>query len=867
MRRFFQSTRQDTEQLLSSFFLIALVSLVIYSGVAERLNLVIYDSLLKISPAPVADEAVIIAIDQKSLTALGQWPWPRQIHAELLHKLKDSASGPVAFDILFTEPDSHDQTSDIRFATAIAQHGNVFLPVHVFPQYFSSTLTEILPLPDLIANAAGIAHVHVELDQDGIARGLYLKEGIGSPYWPALSLALAMHVNHDLKLPVPLNASAVPAYVMVRAGYIQIPFVGVSGSIPAFSYIDVLNGTIPAASLAGKTIFIGATAAGFGDVLPTPVSGLSAAMPGVEFHANAYSALVNSATINRLPAYWIYLLTYALILIPILLFPRISPGKSLPILLSGVTGIVIFCYLLLFAEKLWFPPAAALSGMLASYPAWSWQRLKQMDSYLSKELTKLQNEPVMHRSDDWQALPEIQKMTHEVNTLALLLDTRDCRLTYGKEVILDSQTPTSLPSKPLPQNQWYHFSDSSWLQSGKYCIALFWKDGTNLDKKRQFLHRQTGLTSTTALPPSIPALHERMADRIAQVQAAVTKVREMREFIFQTFRNMPDGIIVTNTRGQIIFVNGHVGSWFSIDENAILGRSVLTLLETHQPDHSNWQHLLQKVLIEHRPVQTSSSTQGRELMFSFESIIGQPESETGMIVNISDITLLRQQQREKENLINFLSHDVRAPLAAQALVLEQLVQKEREPDSETLALLVKQNTRSLSLAEQFVQLSRAQHLDANKFYDLDLVQVLENAIDEVDLQASSKNCDILFHTQPESFWIKGDAELLERAFINLLSNAIKFNPVGGWIKVHCSLDAQDLSITIEDCGSGISQDLQTRLFEPFQRERNSQAAGSGLGLTFVHTTLEKHQGKISLIPKAPPGTIFRVWLPATQFST
>ena len=56
-------------------------------------------------------------------------------------------------------------------------------------------MSEILPIPPLVSSAKKLGHVHVELDEDGLARGIYLNSGIGDDHWPALSMAMAMETN------------------------------------------------------------------------------------------------------------------------------------------------------------------------------------------------------------------------------------------------------------------------------------------------------------------------------------------------------------------------------------------------------------------------------------------------------------------------------------------------------------------------------------------------------------------------------------------------------------------------------------------------------------------------------------------------
>jgi CHASE2 domain-containing sensor protein len=79
----------------------------------ERLDLLLYDSLEPlVAPAPAAEPpAVIVAIDEPSLAALGRWPWDRDVHGRLLDRLGEAGAAAVGMSILFAEPGAGDSSS------------------------------------------------------------------------------------------------------------------------------------------------------------------------------------------------------------------------------------------------------------------------------------------------------------------------------------------------------------------------------------------------------------------------------------------------------------------------------------------------------------------------------------------------------------------------------------------------------------------------------------------------------------------------------------------------------------------------------------------------------------------------------------
>ncbi|WP_228128489.1 CHASE2 domain-containing protein [Marinobacter daepoensis] len=256
----------------------------------DPLNDWVYDRAITAWPAPVDNNVVIIAIDEFSLEQLGRWPWDRDLHASLIDKLHQAGAATVVMDILFTEPGSGDNA----LAEAMERHGRVALPVYLSAPTRGRMITEHLPTASLTRKTAALGHAHIELDNDGVARGLYLYNGLAGQLWPALSLAAEQ--PHPRRSSPPL-----PGYTNVRQDYRLVPLAGGAGTIPTYSYANILNYPVIKDEFTGKTVFVGATAAGFGDILPTPFSGLSRPMSGVEFHANVFSASQQHLLISQAP--------------------------------------------------------------------------------------------------------------------------------------------------------------------------------------------------------------------------------------------------------------------------------------------------------------------------------------------------------------------------------------------------------------------------------------------------------------------------------------------------------------------------------------------------------------------------------------
>ncbi len=370
-----------SRRLLPGLALMVATVVLLISNLPERLDLVLYDTLLRLQYRTPSEQLVIIAIDESSLQKLGRWPWSRRIHAQLLDSLTEIGVRAVGFDILFAEPETADPEADRLLADAMARNRRVVLAVAPGFGEAGNLITEILPIPLFAEHAAALGHVDFELDVDGVSRSVFLKAGMGDPHWPAFSLALAELADPGQRaLHAQIQSGNADATRMqtgwVRDDLILTPFAGPIGFFQEFSYFDVLSGKIPHELLHDRIILIGSTASGLGDALATPVSWDHRRMPGVEMNANVLNALLNNSEILPLSAQIRLFLSLVYMLALYLAFLLLPARYSLLILVVGITSVVLTSAILLISFRWWFPPVVLLLVQGFSYPLWSWYQLQ-----------------------------------------------------------------------------------------------------------------------------------------------------------------------------------------------------------------------------------------------------------------------------------------------------------------------------------------------------------------------------------------------------------------------------------------------------------------------------------------------------------
>ncbi len=380
----------------AALILLLLVALISITGLLSRVDNLIYDVGQKRYQENAPADVVIVAVDENSLSQLGRWPWSRRVHADLIDRLKREGASAIGLDIIFSEPDIADKGADEALSEAILNAGNVVLPVVLESTRVNGQVIETLPLPSLANNAADLGRVHAALDEDGIARSIYMFEGVGAPVWQHFSQAIlnvAQHQTSKNKFSDSTQANKQTIeknmFSLVRENQRRINFLGPPGHFLTISYVQVLNGNFAKDLFKNKIVLVGATASGMNDLLSTPVSGLGLPMSGVEVHANVLQSIRENKLIKPISPVISMLILLVLVLLPLLWMPK------LPALISLIVTLLFFVLIAFIAASLpkmfsiWIPPSPALLPILLAYPIWSWRKLEAASKFLDYELAYL----------------------------------------------------------------------------------------------------------------------------------------------------------------------------------------------------------------------------------------------------------------------------------------------------------------------------------------------------------------------------------------------------------------------------------------------------------------------------------------------
>lgn len=334
---------------------------------------------------------VIVAIDEKSLAAIGRWPWRRALHAAALRRIAAQNPRCIGFDLLLPEQDSTYGADDALLAQAMQDSGCVVLPM-ALQSAGPQAQKELTPTPVLARAANAIGHAHLSLDQDGITRSVYMREGFEGRPWPhfvvALHEAALAYEKGQAPPPHPPLPSVQSNAAWLREQHELVVFARGAQPFTTVSYIDVLQGRVAPDVFKDKYVLIGVTAVGMGDAYATTAPSVTGLTPGVQIFADVLEGVLSGrrvvdASIRQDLAYNLLPLAVALFG---LLWLR-------PVGVLALIGAMLGLRFGLNAMRPWvgvqFAPAAGFAGLLLVYPLWSLLRLYAALRYLRQSTEQL----------------------------------------------------------------------------------------------------------------------------------------------------------------------------------------------------------------------------------------------------------------------------------------------------------------------------------------------------------------------------------------------------------------------------------------------------------------------------------------------
>jgi len=303
-----------------------------------------------------------------------------------------------------------------------------------------------------------------------------------------------------------------------------------------------------------------------------------------------------------------------------------------------------------------------------------------------------------------------------------------------------------------------------------------------------------------------------------------------------------------------------MASTLSVDPQAVLGRFCGDVLNPQGPDGAR--PCAEQCPIVHARFQSGARAIEHLRLRSGELrtvvITSAPPSENQQVQIMRDETEVEATRRLRDVVLANISHEFRTPLSAQLASIELLLDQLPDLATDQIAELVLRLQRgTLRLTHLIDNLLESVRIEAGeqaiRRQPVALDEVIEEALEFTRPLLRQQEQEVVVELPYPLPSISGDATRLAQVFVNLLANASKFAPRGSTIRVGGAVEAEHVTLWVEDEGPGMPPLAAGQsLFERFVRARGEEPeqGGVGLGLWIVKSIVERHSGRVAALDGA-----------------
>ncbi|MCI5114339.1 MAG: HAMP domain-containing protein [Candidatus Electrothrix sp. AX1] len=358
-----------------------------------------------------------------------------------------------------------------------------------------------------------------------------------------------------------------------------------------------------------------------------------------------------------------------------------------------------------------------------------------------------------------------------------------------------------------------------------------------------------------------------LAETHQALQQSTLISEQRRRYLETILKNVAAGVIAINKNNEVTTINPFAEKLLKIDPKNFLHKDFHTALpRSHIPVIESFFDDLQKSgkrSIERHLNLTVRKGETYSLLVNITRLIDEQGQSIGYVIVFDNLTKLEKAQRLAawQEVARRIAHEIKNPLtpiqlSAQRLRKRYLATIANNPEifEQCTGTIISQVDEIKRLVTEFSDFARMPRV---KKQQADIIAIAADTL--VLYREGHKHINFLLeHDEVPLFPF--DPVQIKRVLINLLDNAVSILAHGGCIATAIRLQQSKklVKIIVRDDGSGMSDQVRQRLFEPYFSTRKS---GTGLGLAIAHTIITEHNGAIQVQDNTPSGTIFTIELP------
>lgn len=253
------------------------------------------------------------------------------------------------------------------------------------------------------------------------------------------------------------------------------------------------------------------------------------------------------------------------------------------------------------------------------------------------------------------------------------------------------------------------------------------------------------------------------------------------------------------------------------------------------------------------------------------SVTALPLANAGAVAMVEDTTERVLSDAVRTDFVANISHELRTPIGAMAVLAETLSQEEDTAVIHRLATKISDEAMRVGrLIDDLLELSRLEYGGEPARELVSVPAIVLEAVERTQTLADSRRISIDVHQPVLAALVAGDRRQLASALGNLLENAVKYSESGSSVEVVARRSEGNVLLDVRDHGVGIPAKEIDRIFERFyrvDRARSRETGGTGLGLSIARHIVTNHGGEIRVRSVEGSGSTFTIVLPEAQETT
>jgi len=363
------------------------------------------------------------------------------------------------------------------------------------------------------------------------------------------------------------------------------------------------------------------------------------------------------------------------------------------------------------------------------------------------------------------------------------------------------------------------------------------------------------------------------ADRLTndQLRSLFNELVLSNDRLEAALQSMFDGIVVCSLNHEPVLINKSAERILRI-QGGWGGSPFWMAIADEELKDFFYKSLTSEETILGREFALQSSGGTRIIAISLSALLSEDRI-AGTIIHIEDITEKRKKEtqlRRAESLAALttlaagVAHEINNPLGSISIRI-QLLEKLLKPENTDKAAIKKH----LNVVKE--EMDRLKHIVVDFLFavrpmDIQLMsenpaQIVEEIADLIQPEADRMGINVEVSIGDDLPRVLMDKRHIKQALLNLIQNAMAAMPKGGNLGIAVAATNDELTISVSDTGTGIPEDMLTKIFEPYFTTKKS---GTGLGLTITFKIIKEHSGDISLESKEGKGSTFTIHLPVPQ---